>query len=375
MAVRILSRYLARDFAFGFALTVAIFTLVLVAGTMVRAMDWLARGVPGPLLFRFFALNVPYTLQFSIPLGALTAVLLLFSRLSSDGELTAMRACGMSLWQIAAPVLALAVAATAATLALAHGASPYSRQQQRNIEAQFRQVDPLALIEPGRWIREFPGHLLYVARRDGGRLQDVTLYAIPEDGPRRVIRARDGTVARSADGRELRIDLYAVRMEWVESEEPGGRERRRTMTAEHYPEVFRIDEMFRRRAVRLRPGDHTLPQLLAALRDLPAKHPELDPADLLPQRLQLVIEASSRTALAFTCLAFVLLGIPLGIRTRRRESGIGFGISLGVAMLFYFTMVMVGTMSTHPRLHPQLLVWAPILLAEVAGLVLLHRAR
>ena len=373
--MRILSRYLAKDFAVIFALTIAVFTLVMALGTIVRAMDWMARGVPGLMLLRYFGLSVPFSLQFTVPMGAITATLLLFSRLSMDGEIAAMKACGMSLWQIVAPVLLMAMGAALLTLVLAHEVSPRCRYLQRYIEAEFRDVDPMVVIEEGRWIRDFPGYLLFVSRRDGRRLQDVTLYEMLDRGHRRVIRARAGTLERSADGSALHLDLYNVRMEQTEGDDPGDLARVRSMTADHYPRVFPVSSLFRRREVRKRRSDVTLAELIEAVRRMPDDHPEIRPADLRPQQMRFVIEASNRTALAFTCLAFAMMGIPLGMRSRRRQSSIGVGIGLGFVALFYFVMVLTDSMHTQPAWRPELLTWIPILLAQGLGLVLIHRAR
>jgi lipopolysaccharide export LptBFGC system permease protein LptF len=69
-----------------------------------------------------------------------------------------------------------------------------------------------------------------------------------------------------------------------------------------------------------------------------------------------------------------MLGIPLGLISRRRESSIGIGISLMVVFVFYFFMIIADSLVKSPQWHPDLIIWIPIILAEVVGLVLLDKA-
>ena len=103
--IRVLNRHLLREFVQGFLTTATVLTLVMYVGATVQAIDYMSRGISGPLILKIFALNVPFTLSFVIPISVLTTVLLQFGRLSADGEITALKACGVSLWQMAAPIV------------------------------------------------------------------------------------------------------------------------------------------------------------------------------------------------------------------------------------------------------------------------------
>ena len=99
MMVRVLNRYVGWDFFKSFLLTVAVLTFVMYIGTVVKAIDYMSRGISGLLIMKIFAIQIPFTLTFVIPMSVLTTVLLHFGRLSADGEITAMKASGISLWQ------------------------------------------------------------------------------------------------------------------------------------------------------------------------------------------------------------------------------------------------------------------------------------
>ena len=82
--MRVLNKYIVYDFLVTFLLTVAIFTFIMCLGSVVRAMDLLARGVGGWFIFQVFSYNIPFLLTFSIPISVLTAILLQFGRMSFD---------------------------------------------------------------------------------------------------------------------------------------------------------------------------------------------------------------------------------------------------------------------------------------------------
>ena len=107
--MRILHKYVVKDYLVTFALTLTVFTFVMCIVAMVKAIDLVARGISIFVFFQIFSYNIPYILMFSIPMSALTTVLLLFGRLSMDGEITAMRASGLSLWQIVSPLILISI--------------------------------------------------------------------------------------------------------------------------------------------------------------------------------------------------------------------------------------------------------------------------
>jgi lipopolysaccharide export system permease protein len=115
-------------------------------------------------------------------------------------------------------------------------------------------------------------------------------------------------------------------------------------------------------------------ELIHAIRDVRGFFPDLETEDLLKQRMKMVVELNERLALSLACFAFAMLGIPLGLISRRRESSIGVGISLLVVFFFYFFIILADSLVKAPQWHPDLIVWIPILLAEIVGLVLLEKA-
>ena len=96
-------------------------------------------------------------------------------------------------------------------------------------------------------------------------------------------------------------------------------------------------------------ADMTYLELIHAIRDVRGVFPDLENEDLLKQRMKTVVELNERLALSLSCFAFAMLGIPLGLISRRRESSIGVGISLLVVFFFYFFIILADSLVKSPQ--------------------------
>ena len=84
-------------------------------------------------------------------------------------------------------------------------------------------------------------------------------------------------------------------------------------------------------------------------------------------------ELNRRFSYSLACLTFALVGIPLGITANRQETSIGFGLSLGVAFLYYLIIIVVNTFREKEALHPEFWIWMPNVLFLLVGGVLFFR--
>lgn len=372
--MRQLARYLSTDFLVICLMTVLVFTFVMCIGVVIRAIDYASLGISGGFIGKLFLYNIPYMLSFTIPMGVLTGVLLLFGRLSFDGELTAMKACGLNLWQVVSPIIILAGIASLLCVYINAYVSPLCKHLTRQLMAEVGVKEPMKFIEPGRLIREFPGLLLVVGDRDGSRVEDIVVYELDDAGnPTRNVRAGYGDIDVDEEARVMMIDLYEV---FIDQRDGGqGAAKSHYINAEFYP--VRLDySRFNNKRITKKPSDMTLMELITGIEDVHLNYPGITDEEVLTKaRTRMIIEVNKRMALSMSCFGFALLGVPLGMRSRRKESSLGIGVALLLVFMFYLFIIIADSLVGSPQYHPGLITWIPVFGAQLAGFVMIRRIR
>lgn len=378
--MRIIDRYIGKSVLAAFVLTLVTLTFVMSLGGLFRVTDLLARGVPAGLILSVFLWGIPSILVFALPISVLTASLLVFGRVSHDGEITAMKACGIQMAAIIRLPLIGAAVLTGVCVYINASLAPLGHFRQRQIVGAIGADVALSLLEEGRFIRDFPGLAVYIGRLEGDQVEDVVIYDTTLKRGSREIRARRGTLAFSADQRILMIDLQDVRIDPFYEDRPGAG------YADRWPVRLPMAEA-RRRGVEKRIADFSMAELAGMIKHLgmameesarAAGRGEVLPLfakrDLNVDRMPYVVELHKRLAISLACVAFAYLGMPLGIKAHRKESSLSIGMSLGVAILFYLFFIVAGSLDRRPELRPYLFVWLPVLASFILGTYLVRRA-
>jgi len=371
MPARVLHRYLLRDFWVGFGLTLLVFTFVMYIGALIKAIDLLSRGVSTTIIMQVFLYNIPYILSFSIPMSAITAVLLLFGRLSIDGEITAMKACGLSLWQIITPVVLSSVVLTSVCLYLNFESAPASHFARRQALVNIGEIDPVALLEEGRFTDDFPGYQIRIDSRQGNEVQNVVIYELMGNDWRRYIRAKRGVITTDPENLRMEVDLFDVQITEKDPKEP---EKMTLFPTERYSFNPSYHEIMRNKNITKKPKNLNFMEIMKAIRDITVIYPQTPAAEIPARTMECMIEFHRRVAFAVSCFSFTILGIPLGLKSRRKESSLGILISLLLVVVFYLFIIVADSLTKYPQYFPDLIVWVPVILSQVAGVMMLRRA-
>jgi lipopolysaccharide export system permease protein len=372
--MRILHRYVLVDYLVIFLMTLSVLTFVMCIGVVIKAIDIAARGVSGGLVAQIFLLNIPYMLMFTIPISILTASLLLFGRLSFDGELTAMRACGMSLWNIISPIVIASVIFSVVCIFINTSLAPRCKELARGVLQEIGMEQPASLLEPGRFIQDFPNMQIYIGSRDGNQIRDVVVYETDSRGSLRNIRAERGVLRPDDAAKKLYVDLYNAKVEQTDGAATNDPTKSKYINASYYPAVIDLSS-FAQKSKRKKPSDMNMTELIDKIEDVKKAFPDFDARDLSRWKMFMVVEVNKRFAMAFSCFAFALIGIPLGMKSRRKESSVGLGIALGLLALFYLFMVIADGLVKRPEWRPDLVIWLPVILFEIIGFILIYRQK
>ena len=214
----ILSRYLLRETLGTLLLAVVVCTGVLLAGNLMKqVVALLVSGQAGlPTVLLGVALLVPYVLTFALPMGMLTAALLVFGRLSADQEITAARANGLSLASLAFPVLLLSLVFAGLCAWVNLDISPRSRAAFKRLLYQAAFDPDRPLITEGRFITDLPGVVFYAARVRGAELEDVVFYQLRDGRRVRDLRAPRARIELDRTNRQMRLTFFDARaLEWI----------------------------------------------------------------------------------------------------------------------------------------------------------------
>ncbi len=210
--MRLLSRYLLRQLAGPFVFALAALTSLMLLSQIAKKFGALVgKGLPWAVIAEVFALSIPFIVAMTLPMAVLLAVLYAFSHLAADNEITAMRASGISVYQVLVPVLAWGVFMSALNFAFVDQVLPRSNARLRNLLIDIGRKKPTFELRE-QVINEVPPsqYFLRANRIDAatGWLREVTIYDVGNDASRRIIYADSGLMAYAEGQTDLSLHLF-----------------------------------------------------------------------------------------------------------------------------------------------------------------------
>ena len=182
--VKTLHNYLIRQVLASLFLTVAVFTFVLLIGNVLREILPALIGGHARLdtILQAFGLLIPWVWVFALPMGLLTAMLLVFGRFSADQELTAARASGISLLSLITPVLLLSLLCCGVSAWINMQLGPQCRVAYVNLFFKLSgELMNSTQLPEGQFIRDFPGYIFYAEKNRNGKLEDVMVFMLDKN--------------------------------------------------------------------------------------------------------------------------------------------------------------------------------------------------
>lgn len=371
-----LRRYILRSLLLALGLAVVVFFCVLMLGNAFRLLSRYSGLLSPVILWRIFVYLGPSLLSYSLPFGVLVSVLLVFGKLSSNNEITAMRANGINILQTLAPVLLLGLGISALCVPINAHVGPEGKWALRQLPRELPMRNPMFFLQAGAFTDLFDNLLIYVDRIDGDTAHRIIVYELEDNHVLRKIEADRGTIRYDPESLSLDVELFHARIETADPEAPEDPTRIRSgLHAGHYPVRIPLQEHIERTAQYRRMGDRTVIDLASQIRDIRTRQAgasrSMDDDAFRKQVTPLLVEAHKRFALALAPLAFALIGMPLGIRTSRGETMVGIGLGLLIALAYYVVVGFAEAFRTRPELHPQILLWAPNVICAILGIALL----
>jgi lipopolysaccharide export system permease protein len=428
--VRILSRYILKEHLGPLLFGQVVFTVVLLMNQVARKFDELAkRDLDWHTIAQFFVLTLPFIVAVTLPMGVLVATLAAFGRLSSDNEITAMKASGISLYGMLTPLLGAAGVLTLFMIWFNHAVLTRTNHELSRLEQDINRTKPTFVLKEGS-LNEPGGsgnYRLLVDRLDRrtDRLYGVRVYDQNDPALQRTIAADSGRMFYDRNGRDLILDLRSGTIYEMKTEKPAEHtalrfDRQRlvlrdvgsALVRDADVDDYRTDREMdlrqlltevRTERARLVAADSTMAALsaeelepylrgdFAALNrktgggglELPAEQTKatLRGLERFAQQREYArrqankfdVEYHKKIAIPVACLVFVVIGASLGVRARRSGYGFAIGVSLLIFTVYYIFLIGGEDLSDRVFLPPWFAMWGPNILFTVLGIYLFRR--
>ena len=396
--MKTLDRYILRQLISVTFLGVMSLTLLMLLGQLFKELHSLLveSGAPATIVIDFILQVIPFSLTFTVPWGFLTAVLLVYGRLAADNELTSMRMAGLSLWRLSAPAIGMGIVLSGLCYYINIEVAPKGKNAMSELVMKAAMDNPKNLLNAGQGATKLDGVQLYTEGKTEDRLLGVHIYPMAKDGGKADAFGMGGFSAAHAQSavigdfdiktRILDLTLYNVT---IEQQEDGGRIINQLTTSElplqvhvpirthrkmkpnrftnaeiadeleHWEKIRHTDpeslELYSKAAAQQSPFPCASNLWDAATSDSKFYHNNMNKKNERAFRT----EGIQRASFACACIVFSLIGIPLAITARRRDTSTGFAIGIMVAALYFVALVFCETSRKSGGITPYIVLWIP----------------
>jgi lipopolysaccharide export system permease protein len=351
---------LLQPFLFGLAFFVAIWLIDL----MMELMNLIfSKGVPAPIVFLFFIYSLPPILIISFPMATLLGNLVAFSRMSSDSEITALKAGGYSFTRIVLPAVLAGLFISFLTFFFNEKVVPVANDKfSRLFRREVTLKRPLPKVAENRFFEAGPGRKFFVTRFNSAS-NDMFGVVMYEGQPKHFPRVVEAKKARLEDGK---CTFWDGRVSDIRSSGDDYHytyfDRMEYPIDTHYVNPDDVPDSKNSRRMNIR-------ELYEYIKDLETKG--LSEKALIEQW----IELWTKISIPFASLVFMLIGAPLGTTTSRSGTGIGIGLSVIIIFIYYVLFAAGKAFAKGAYLTPFVGVWLPNFVIGFFGLWLIFRSK
>jgi len=363
--MKILQRYVLKELLLPCLLCFTVLSFIFMAANLVKMADMIiGRGVPLSQTLYILILVFPTAISWAAPMSLLTGVLVVFGSFSQHNEFRAMKASGVHPLRFMMPPLLLGLALSMVMFVFNDQVGPVARFELRRATKKMIMQHPMALIEPGRFVK-ISTNILFLAKRvKGNEMKDIVAHeGVDSENPVRTIVAESGKIVMDSNTGQLEIQLFNGSVS--ESQDKGIQSVQ--FTTYKFPTMDEDDI----RNMGKKKKDMNLAELLVEITEvLAGLSGNVDKKDL---RL-LWVAFHQRIAFSFASLVFMFIGIPIAVIVRRGEVVVSFGISMAAMGLYYILFAIAQTLASRGGLPPLISLWLPNIILIAVGAVFLRKA-
>jgi lipopolysaccharide export system permease protein len=413
-------------FIFSFITLMFIFLLQF----LMKFIDQLVgKGLGGLVISELIVLSLAWMVVLAVPMSVLVATLMAFGSLSSHNEITAMKAGGMSLYRMMAPVFIASLLLTYLLIEFNNKVLPEANHRLKILMIDIRRIKPTLSIVPGLFSQDITGYSILARKtfEQSNDLEGVTIYDYTDPSTNVVVTAEQGRISFTPDYKKLIMDLYNGEIHEINVNEMQNyrllrfHKHRIIMNAEGFDfersnegAFSRSDRELSAQAMIMivdslrRINDATTQQTLQAFAfqksgGPPTREISLHDSSMIHQRAVIMALNRARTAVSMldnqlslteynrshineylveinkkysipvACIVFVFIGAPLGIIARRGTFGVAATLSLGFFLLYWASLIGGEKLADRGIVAPWLGMWIANIALSILGVYLTLR--
>jgi LPS export ABC transporter permease LptG/LPS export ABC transporter permease LptF len=341
-----------------------VFTFVLFTRDLGRILELVVRNsAPLPSVAEIFFFTVPVALTYTIPMGVLVGILIGLSRLAADSEITAMRASGLGVWTFLRVISIFVVVAWLLALGNSVYIAPRSLAALGQLQDNLKSSQASFEVQPRVFYEGFPKIILYVqdvkAMSGGALWKGVFLADLTDPAAPRISLARQGLLV--SQGPDT-LDLHLIDGSTHETD-PKNPDQYQISTFQTTDIPIQVPQQNSQEHEPTSLHELKIGDLLRIART----------ADPVTRRWDL-IEYHNRLALPTACIVLALVGIPLGLSSKKGGKSSGFVLTILLVFVYYSISVIGVSFARQGRLSPAAGVWLADFVFLVGGVFLLWQS-
>lgn len=390
VAMKTIDRYILKQLISVTFLGVLSLTMLLLLGQLFKQLHELLveSGAPPSIVFDFIIQVIPFSLTFSVPWGFLTAVLLVYGRMAADNELTSMRMAGMSLWRLSAPAIGMGLVLSGLCYYINIEIAPKGKQAMSELVIKAAMDNPRNLLNSSQSMTKLDKVQLYIEHREGDELKGLHVYPLEKGGGMGTdfdaIHAESAVIGKfDFKTRLLELTLKNARIErsdgaltdmpaiaimplrihiplkdkkkfkassFTNSEIAVALDK---VNLAQQQDSSKLDKYVQNAATK--PAFPCAGQLWAGVRQEMNYYKNVTKK----QKREFETEGIQRASFACACFVFALIGVPLAITARRKDTSTGFAIGIMVAALYFMALVFCELSRKASGITPYIVLWLP----------------
>lgn len=406
--MKILERYILRENLKPFLVSLFVLTFVFLLDKLIDLLNLIIdKRLDIPAIISVFSLSLPFMLALSVPMAVLVAAIMSFGRLSVDNELVAFKSCGINIYTLMRSTVIAAFFLSLFMVYFNNHILPETNHQLKNLLIRLHYRRPVTNIMPGVFT-SVKNYTIYASDIKDDELMGIIIYNKEGTNFPQTITAERGLIELTDGGNNFKATLYNGQVHERDQRDPA----RYTMQifsslVIHLPDLgyqiniedsdhrsdreMKTSQMLAINRDRYKEIEQTREQIVnlenrnAALavdshiqqvaRDIERNKNLIAMlrnkiSDLETRIREYQVEIHKKYAIAFACLIFVFLGVPIGMMIRSSGVGIAFSASAVIFIIYYICLVSGEQLGDKGHVAPWLAMWAPNILFGSIGIYL-----